>query len=415
MEQIKRAYEEAANLHSQAKAILAEYQDKEMPKDKGEQVDKLLDQVDAKTEEAKRLEKAETQRAFLEDPATRKEFYREPQGQTGDATDVAEYKDAFSAFLRKGPDRMTVAQQDVIAKGPPEYKDLSVGVPAAGGFLVANTFYNELITLAKNVSAMRRISRVLPPVPAGSSISPAEDTALTDATWTTEILTGAADVIAPFGQRTLTPHPLAKRVLVSNDLLRNPNFDVEVFVRDRMAYHFAEPEEAAFVAGTGVGQPLGILNTVGLAGTTTAAALTVTGTDIINWRYGLGAAYESRARILCNRSFIRRCRSLLDGVGNYIWQPGLASGTPNAILDVPYELSDQMPTALNAVTDAWVTTLVPAVIGDFSYYWIVDQLGMSIQRLVELYAQTNQVGFIGRKACDGLAVRAAAFRTLIIQ
>ena len=58
---------------------------------------------------------------------------------------------------------------------------------------------------------------------------------------------------------------------------------------------------------------------------------------------------------------------------------------------------------------------VVAVVGDFRYYWIVDQLGMEIQRLVERYAELNQVGFIGRKAADGMAVRYQAFYSLTIQ
>ena len=47
--------------------------------------------------------------------------------------------------------------------------------------------------------------------------------------------------------------------------------------------------------------------------------------------------------------------------------------------------------------------------GDFSNYWIVDALSMQIQRLSELYAETNQVGFIGRLETDGAPVLEEAF------
>jgi HK97 family phage major capsid protein len=46
---------------------------------------------------------------------------------------------------------------------------------------------------------------------------------------------------------------------------------------------------------------------------------------------------------------------------------------------------------------------------DFSYYWIVDALDMEVQRLVELYAETNQVGFIGRLETDAMPVLEEAF------
>ena len=49
------------------------------------------------------------------------------------------------------------------------------------------------------------------------------------------------------------------------------------------------------------------------------------------------------------------------------------------------------------------------MVGDFSYYWIADSLGMQIQRLDELYAASNQVGFIGRLETDAMPVLAEAF------
>ncbi len=408
---IKALYDEANSLHVQAKDILTEFNGKDMPADKKSQVDALLDSVDAKVNEAKTLERAEEQNKFLNDPATRKSFFQDKEhGQRGDGDDRSEgqQKDARKAawlkFAAQGPSALTEV----------EAKDLSVGVPSAGGYLTVDTWMGEMIPAQREVSAMRRISRVLPPVPVGSVIAPSEDSLMTDATWTTEILTGNADTVKPFGQRKLTPHALAKRVLVSNDLLRNPSFDVEAYVRQGMAYNFAIPEEAAYVNGSGVAQPLGVLNTNGLTYWTTAASTTVTGDDIVNWVYSLPATYAGGARILCNRAFIRKCRTLKDGVGNYIWQAGLQSGTPNSILDVPYELSDQVDDALSAA-DAWEANGVPAVIGNFQYFWIVDALGMSIQRLVELYAATNQVGFIGRKASDGMVVRQEAFKGLKIK
>ena len=205
-EQIKAAYDEAARLHSQAKALLAEWAGKEMPADKQTEVDALLDQVEAKTAEAKRLERAADQGKFLNDPATRKAFFQDKQEKAASEPN-AEYKDAADAFLRYGKEGMTREQIDVIARGPVyrikaargEFKDLSVGTPTAGGYLVTDTFLSEMIALARDMSAMRRISRVLPPVPAGSVIAPSHDTDLSDATWTTEILTGSADTVAPFG------------------------------------------------------------------------------------------------------------------------------------------------------------------------------------------------------------------------
>lgn len=412
-DRIKALYDEANSLHVQAKGILTEFGGKEMPQEKKNQVDQLLDQVDAKVEEAKRLERAEKQNSFLNEPATRKGFFQDKEhGAPADADDrpeavkVAARRAAWLKYAQNGLSGLTEA----------EYKDLSVGTPAAGGYLTVDTWHPEMVAIAKEVFAMRRICRTLPQVPVGSVIAPAEDDALSDAEWTTEVQTGSADTVQPFGQRKLTPHPLAKRVLVSRDLLRNPSFDPEGYIREQMAYKHGLPEEEGFVNGNGVNRPRGILQTPNLSTHTTATSLTLVGDDVVNWIYKLPARYaNSGTRILCNRSFIRKCRTLKDGQGQYIWTAGLQAGVPNAILDIPYELSDRVATGLNSSTDAWVASSVVAVVFDPSFYWIVDALGMEIQRLTELYAESNQVGFIGRKAADGMLVRSEAAYSLTIK
>ncbi|MCI0349387.1 MAG: phage major capsid protein, partial [Acidobacteriales bacterium] len=95
-------------------------------------------------------------------------------------------------------------------------------------------------------------------------------------------------------------------------------------------------------------------------------------------------------------------RKLKDGMGQFLWQPGLASGQPDRILDVPVIMSEYAP-------NTFTTGLYVGIIGDFSYYWIADDLSLTVQRLNELYAETNQIGFIGRLEVDGMPVLAEAF------
>jgi HK97 family phage major capsid protein len=49
------------------------------------------------------------------------------------------------------------------------------------------------------------------------------------------------------------------------------------------------------------------------------------------------------------------------------------------------------------------------ILGDFSSYWILDALSMAIQVVVELYAATNQNGYIIQAEIDGMPVLAEAF------
>jgi HK97 family phage major capsid protein len=78
------------------------------------------------------------------------------------------------------------------------------------------------------------------------------------------------------------------------------------------------------------------------------------------------------------------------------------AGEPDRILNLPVAMSENAP---NTMT----TGLYVGMLGDFSHYWIADALDMQVQRLTELYAETNQTGFIGRMESDGMPVLAEAF------
>ena len=68
----------------------------------------------------------------------------------------------------------------------------------------------------------------------------------------------------------------------------------------------------------------------------------------------------------------------------------------------PFLMSEYAPST-------FTTGLYVGILGDFSLYWIVDALSMEVQRLEELYAATNQIGFIGRLETDGAPVLEEAF------
>ena len=59
--------------------------------------------------------------------------------------------------------------------------------------------------------------------------------------------------------------------------------------------------------------------------------------------------------------------------------------------------------------NTFTTRQFVGILADFSQIWIADALSMQVQRLNELYAETNQVGFIGRLETDGAPVLEEAF------
>ena len=300
-------------------------------------------------------------------------------------------------------------------------KALEADIGSAGGFLVVpQELVQRLIVLVKDQVFMRQYATVQTLDKAESLGVPVLDTDLEDPDWTSEVDTGGESTVQPFGKRELEPHPLAKLIRISNKLLRQASIDPEAVVMDRLAYRFARVEENTFLNGTGQNQPLGIFtasaNGISTArDTATGTANTLKGDDLIATKYALKAAYWPKARWFMHRLVMQQIRQLKDTQGQYLWQPGLggyvAQGTalvgaqPDLVLGQPVLMSEMAPSTI--ATGDYI-----AVLGDYSYYWIADALQMQIQRLVELYARSNQTGFIGRKETDGMPTLEEAFSRL---
>jgi HK97 family phage major capsid protein len=211
-----------------------------------------------------------------------------------------------------------------------------------------------------------------------------------------------------FGKRELHPHPLVKRIKVSNKMLRVSSFDVEGLVRQRLAYKFAVTEENAFLNGSGSGQPLGMMIASDDGISTSRDVSTGNATTSIKFdglfeaKYTLKSQYWGKARWVFHRDGVKQVAKLKDGDGQYIWSESVRVGEPDRLLGFPVMMSEYCPST-------FTTGLYVGILGDFSYYWIADAMNMQVQRLVELYAEANQTGFIGRLECDGAPVLEEAF------
>jgi HK97 family phage major capsid protein len=301
------------------------------------------------------------------------------------------------------------AQYLLTGQGEMEMRALQKDSPTGGGYLSPDAFMAELIQAVDNLLFMRRISRVLPPVTTAESLGcPSLDADPADPTWVSELAVGSEDSTMAFGKRQLTPHPMAQSIKVSKTLLRRSAIPVETLVRDRLAYKSAVVQENAFLNGTGNSQPLGIFVASALGINTdrdvsTGNTITsITFDGLKSAKYALKSQYRGRATWLFHRDAMQQIDKLKDGEGRYIWQPSVVVGAPDTILARPVYESEYVP-------HSFLTTLYVGILGDFSNYWIVDALTQTIQVLTELYAATNQNGYISRAELDGMPVLAEAF------
>lgn len=333
-----------------------------------------------------------------------------------------ESRDAWKSFFRG--DSYSDISPDAFKMLAEATKALYASDMTAGGALVVPMeLSNQILATVKDMTVMRGLATVLPPLTKAESLGiPTLDTEPADPTWTSELDTGADDTIKPFGRRQLMPHALAKQLKISKKLLRIAAIDPEAFWIDRISYRVARTEDNAFLNGSGAQQPLGVFTgsadgipATATYDTTCASSTVIAGDDLISCKHNMKVQYWPRAKWLMHRLVVAAVRKLKDSSGNYLWQPGLGGyvaqgtaligGNPDTILDMPVVYSELAPST-------FTTGLYLAVLADFSNYWIVDALDMQIQRLLELYAATNQIGFILRKESDGAPVLAESFQRL---
>lgn len=391
-----------ANLVAQAREVneVAEKEARDLTAEEEQRFSALMDEADTLR---KRIEREERMVAFGDEEDEPEEERRGPVTQpNGNQSAEERQMNAFRRFL---PNFLA---QDFRNIAPRELRALQAELDTTGGFLrPPMQFINDLLKDVDNEVMLRQWATKFSVVSAESMGVPTLETDASDAAWTSELATGAEDTAMAFGRRELHPHPLAKRIKISKKLLRSVP-SVDSIVRQRLAYKFGITEEQAFMTGSGAQQPLGVFtaHANGIPTTrdvsTDNTATAITSDNLKNAKYTLKGQYWRNARWLFHRDAVKMIAKLKDGEGQYIWTDSIVTGDPDRLLGFPVYMSEYVP---NTFTSA----LYVGLLGDFSYYWIADALTLEFQVLNELYAETNQVGLIGRLECDGAPVMAEAF------
>lgn len=283
--------------------------------------------------------------------------------------------------------------------------DLHIGEDSEGGYLVPDEFERKLIEALEEENIFRQMASVIKTSNGDRKIPIV--TSKGEAVWMDEEEQYTLSDDA-FGQASLSAYKLGTAIKVSEELLNDSVFDLPSYITREFARRIGAKEEEAFFVGDGVGKPTGIFNATGGAeeGATTAGA-NITFDDVMELFYSLRSPYRKKAVWVLNDSTVKVLRKLKDNNGNYIWQPSVAAGVPDTILNRPYKTSVYVPEI-----EAGAKCMA---FGDFKYYWIADRTGRTFKRLNELFAMTGQVGFLASQRLDGKLILPEAIKTLAIK
>lgn len=393
MKSIRELREKKAGLIVQARAVLetAERENREPSVEERQRFDATFAEAERIDGDIARREQLEREEKRLAEFAQDAEL---PQtgGKKEDRANE-EYRKAFERYIVNGLTGLTGE----------ETRALQADNPILGGYLQApQTFINKLIKAVDDETFIRQLATVYSVNGSDSLGAASLDADPADADWTGEITSVGEDSTMAFGKRELKPNLLTKLVKVSMKLInRVPS--AEDLAASRLGYKFAITQEKSFMTGTGANQPLGVFvaSNDGIPTTrdvaTGNAQTAFTADGLLEAKYALKGAYWRNAHWIMHRDAVKMAAKLKDGEGRYLFD--VDAGT---LLGFPLHTSEYAP---NTFTNG----LYVGILGDFKNYWIADGMSYSVQRLVELYARTNQIGLIGRMEADGMPVLGEAF------
>ena len=177
-------------------------------------------------------------------------------------------------------------------------------------------------------------------------------------------------------------------------------FPLENYLLGAFARRFGRAEEAAFLNGSGVDRPSGLLGATGAGvGVTAASATAITYDEVVKLYFSLKAEHRASAIFLMHDDTAMALRTLKDTAGNLLW-----NAERDTIFGKPVVTSPSMPLA--------AAEKKAIVFGDLSHYWVIERQPLSIKRLNERYSEQNEIGFMAFERLDGKLILPEAVKVL---
>lgn len=198
-------------------------------------------------------------------------------------------------------------------------------------------------------------------------------------------------------KKSLGDHYLAALVKVSWKLMNTSDYNIVNYISSLAGRKLAEKEEAAFIAGTGTGQPKGIrtesLTSVAQEGEGLAYQ------DLVNLYFLLAPQYRANAVFITSTMGAKAITGLRDSQERPIFAPGQPL---DELFRKPLLESVDIPENLGVGTD---TTEI--LFGDPFYYWIKD--GQSLAMATQDVIERLQTKVLVYEAVDGKLTLTEAF------
>lgn len=321
---------------------------------------------------------------------------------------AAAYEAAFDTYMRRGMGRCTPDQQTLLERNfVAEERAQGVGTDAAGGYLVPEGFRNVMTESMLAYGGLMNLATVITTTTGNPLPWPTNnDTGNVGAILGENTQIGEQDLT--LGQNQLGAFTYtSKLVRVSLQLLQDSAFDINTWLPRKLGERIGRAEAPHLVAGTGTGQPTGLVSsaTAGVTGGVSAQPA-ITYDNLIDLEHSVDPAYRMNGRYVLSDGALKILRKLKDADGRPLWVPIPAPGFPATINGFPYTIDNSMAAPAAAARSI--------IFGDIAAAYIIRVVqGVQMVRLAERYMDFLQVGFFGFARMDAKPDDAAAVRAFV--
>ena len=434
--------------------IFAEYQAKDKEADEGEQQEATLKAALEKYEHASEVRNPTDALFKGQDPAEAKSgVYLHKDGATGDSSGNFEVipfaseksegwikgypasvqhpaiirrltpelkvaaqqeNDAFVKYIRYGLRGLKAEERKILMRlRDSDRKALQEDTDSEGGFLVP-TDQRTAIILARGAigGVTRPISTVLTTTRDAGTMPASTD----DVTWAAVAEEAAASESNPtLSEVAFTIKKFMRINKVSSELLEDSAVDIGALLTGMFTRSLGRYEDQQAIEGDNSTEPLGLRTTGAAQGNIgditdllTLAGPTVV--EILAAFYELPAQWRANATWHTTSSFMGLIAAIgSTAAGIHVFQELLSAEPSPRLLGRPIVFFDGTGWDNGAAVGANEEV---GAIGDFSMYYFIDRVGMSIRRLDELFMANDQVGFAARVRYDSLFAENDAFRII---
>ena len=330
-----------------------------------------------------------------------------------------EATDAFLHYIRTGDAVAIKAMTAMKSNANPMLE----GTDSLGGVLVPEDFYNQIIGIRNQRAWTRSAGLRFLTVGSNDVKIPGVETATGEFVRVAEA--GAYDEDAPYiGPTTITVHKWTKIMKLSEELLADQKANLEAFIAQDLGEKMAVTESHYVAAGTGASQHWGIISSGGAATDamdsatfptfsstdqmiTFSSAGEIEAEEIIKLFYTPSDAYAENAVWLMNRQTLGYLRGLTSSA--FAAFPG---GEPPMTVSAGGARVETLlgrPVFCNSNVPVHATGIVSIALFDPSCYMVVENGGLVVRRLNELYAANGEVAIRAHFRQGGSPVQPAGF------